>query len=196
MTETWRRYLTAAQLLGGVAGFLGLRVSLVLLGPRGLPPYATTMAALYFALSLAAGVLLWRRHPAGVPLSLAVQLPQIAVVLAPEANLFLLAGAYIRVLLPGSAFNVGFGGGGLLDATILTGPLPSHLGAWLDFGLKFRVSDDTELRAYGVNLVALAATLQLARAWTAGAPPRSPDAAKDAAPEAAPASRHADLTAS
>jgi hypothetical protein len=178
MTDAWRRYLAAAQVAGGVAGFFGLRVWQAL-DARGLPPAAGALAALYFALSVAAGLLLWRRHPAGVPLSLAVQLPQLVVAVGPEANLLVLAGAYIRVLLPGSGFSIGAGAGGLFDATLLTGPVAGHVGASLDVGFRQRLTRGEEFRAYGVNALALVAAWKLARAWTAdpNATARAPDAA-------------------
>lgn len=165
MTDAWRRYLAAAQIAGGAAGFFGLRVWQAL-DPHGLPPVAGALAALYFALSVAAGVLLWRRHPAGVPLSLAVQLPQVVVVIGPEANLLVLAGAYVRALLPGSGFGLGIGAGGLFDATLLTGPVAGHVGMSLDAGFRQYLMRGESFRAYGINALALAAAWKLARAWT------------------------------
>lgn len=166
MTDAWRLYLAAAQVAGGATGLLGLRVWEAV-GQGGLPPAAALLAALYFALSVVAGLLLWRRHPAGVPLSLAVQLPQIAVAVGPpDMSLILLAGAYVRVLLPGSGFGIGVGAGGLCDATVLTGPLLGHVGASIDVGFRQRLVRGEGFRAYGVNLLALVAAWKLARAWT------------------------------
>ena len=189
MTDAWRRYLAAAQVAGGAAGFLGLRVWETV-GRGGLPPAAGLLAALYFALSVVAGLLLWRRHSAGVPLSLAVQLAQIAVAVGPpDARLILLAGAYVRVLLPGSGFGIGVGAGGLCDATVLTGPLLGHVGASLDVGFRQRLVRGEDFRAYGVNLLALIAAWKLMRAWTAesgerpvGDPRDDPSAAATSAP--------------
>ena len=174
MTDAWRRYLAAAQVGGGTAGLLGLRFWQAL-GAPGLRPAAALLAALYFALSVIAGLLLWRRHAAGVPLSLAIQLPQVVVALGPDANLLVLAGAYVRVLLPGSGFGVQGGAGGLCDVALLTGPVPYHVGAWIDVGFRQRLVRGEDFRAAGVNFVALAAAWKLARAWTAD-PPQAPAA--------------------
>ena len=166
MTDAWRRYLAAVQIAGGLAGFVGLRIWQLPGAPR-LSLAAAALAALYFSLSIVAGLLLRRRHPAGVPLSLAVQLPQIFVLLGPESNLLVLAGPYLRVLLPGSAFGVGVGGGGLCDATLFTGPFAGHVGVSLDVGVRQYLVRREEFRAYGVNVVAAVSTWTLMRAWTA-----------------------------
>ena len=170
MTEAWRCYLAGAEVAGGIAGILGLRLSQVL-GVPGLRPAAAALAALYFALSVIAGLLLWRRHAAGVPLSLAVQLPQVVVAVGPDANLLVLAGAYVRVLLPGSGFGLEGGAGGLCDAALLTGSVPGHVGAWIDVGFRQGLTRGEEFRAAGVNLLALVAAWKLARAWTADPAP-------------------------
>jgi len=166
MTEVWRRYLAVAQIAGGVAGFLGLRVWQVL-NAGGLWPVAGLVAALYFALCIVAGLLLWRRHPAGVPLSLAIQLPQVLVVIGPETNLLLLAGPYLRALVPGSGFSVGIGAGGLCDASLLTGPIAGHVGSSLDLGFRQYLVRGEEFRAYGINVLALVGAWKLARVWLA-----------------------------
>ena len=184
MTDAWRRYLAAAQVAGGVAGFFGLRLWQAL-GADALPRAAAALAALYFALSVAAGLLLWRRHPAGVPLSLSVQLPQVVVAVGPEANVLLLAGAYIRVLLPGSGFGVGAGVGGLFDATLLTGPVARHVGMSLDIAFRQYLRRGEEFRAYGVNVLALMGAWKLARAWVAepvAVPRQGSSAAESSAP--------------
>ena len=166
MSDSWRRYLAAAQVGGGIAGVVGLRLWQTFDAQR-LPPVAAALAALYFALNVAAGSLLWRRYPVGVPLSLAVQLPQIFAAIAPDANLLLLTGPYLHVLLPGSGFGIVAGAGGLCDVSLLTGPVPRHLGAWLDVWFRQYLAPGEEFRAYGVNLVALVAAWKLARVWLA-----------------------------
>ena len=178
MSEAWRRYLAAAQVAGGIAGFVGLRLWQTFDAP-GLPPAAAALAALYFALSVAAGFLLWRRHPAGVPLSLAVQVPQIFAAIGPDANLLLIAGPYLRVLLPGSGFGIGMGAGGLCDASLLTGPVAGHVGASLDVWFRQQLMRGEAFHAYGVNALALVAAWKLARVWLAEPGEQSDAAAAD-----------------
>ena len=135
---------------------------------------------------MVAGLLLWYRHPAGVPLSLAVQMPQIAVAVGPpDAILVVLAGAYVRVLLPGTGVSIGAGAGGLCDAAVLTGPLLGHVGASLDLAFRQRLVRSEDFRAYGVNLLALAAAWKLARAWTAEPADRPAGGGSDGASDAA-----------
>src|SRR5687768_7075628 len=125
-----------------------------------------SVALAYLSLASVASLLLWRRHPVGIPLSLVVQIPQIFVLLDAGATFYFLAGLYARLCLSADGISLGFGGGGVAEATALYGSIPGRLGT--DFHLAFthRFQPPTGATRYCLNILAAVISLWLMREWT------------------------------
>ena len=128
-----------------------------------------SIALAYLSLAAVASLLLWRRHHVGIPLSLVVQIPQIFVLLDPEATFYFLAGFYARLCLSADAISLGFGGGGVAEATAFYGPVPGRLGTEIHLAFTHRFQPPTGATRYCLNVLAALTSLWLMREWTHGA---------------------------
>jgi hypothetical protein len=168
MSPDWRQVIGVSQVLGAAAGIVGLRFGAALI-PASVATAPLVVASSYFLLALAAGLLLLWRRPLGVPLSLAVQAPQVLSVIVGGQGLHFLAGPFAGFAVGGTGLRLSLAGGGLAIATAFTGAPPWMPGTHLDFGIAYR-TDNPEALTFGVNVFAILACAQLWRAWDTSPP--------------------------
>jgi hypothetical protein len=154
-----------AQGVGALLGFFGAR-AWGALAPGVVSAVAMSLALAYFSIAAFASFLLLRRHPLAIPFSLVVQVPQILIILDPGATFYFLAGLYARICISADAIALGFGGGGVAEATALYGPIPGRLG--IDFNIAFShgFQPRTGATRYCVNILAAVVSVWLMREWT------------------------------
>lgn len=138
------------EILGGICGLVLLVGGLGLGTTQGLPlsiVFAAIPASFPFALSILAGVLLWRRRRAGLVLSLVIQAAQILSLELSSLQYKFFVGASLGVEIP--------------VLNLLAG-----VGANLVVGTESAVAEDI----FGVNFLAIWGLRQVAASWDDVAP--------------------------
>jgi hypothetical protein len=107
--EQWRRVVGWSEVVFGGLGLVFLPIDAV----RN--PYVTNPSAyiagsvILFGLSLAAGLLLLRRRPAGVPLSICVLVPQVVWVSVPSFQIKFISGLLAGLQITSTTVSMRFG---------------------------------------------------------------------------------------
>lgn len=135
------RLIAAAEMVGGAWGIYRVGVLLQRSGWTMMTALVCTVLTLVFGLFLVAGILLWRRRPAGIWLSVAVQALQLPHIVTSPFGFLLGSPASVAV---------GLSGDWTWQSSTLWHP-----------GIGFSIDSEVELAWIGANLLALAALLIL-----------------------------------
>lgn len=108
MKTRWNKPIAILQILGGIVGILVSLVSLAALKPNFLIILIFLPFVSLYLLSIVAGVLLWRRHRLGIPLSVIVQVPQIISFSINKLAYLFISGLQIAFILKSKKIAIEF----------------------------------------------------------------------------------------